>query len=163
MLKLTQNDLTIEVRTQQDLEAETLDAVVVPATEDQRRDLGKAAEGQAWMTWSPGETTPKTIKFMPPTKVSESGWEELLMCYRFAMRVAEIHEIASLALPLPEQVGLPPVEDALAARLSLTIWNESKEHRHLKHLHLVANDNQEAVLYAHWLVEVQSGHVPSPE
>ncbi|TLF52983.1 hypothetical protein FEI13_02415 [Halomonas urmiana] len=157
MLKLTQNDVTIEVIHRESLDDKTLDAVMVPATEAQRRDLGTAAVGQAWMAWSHGEATPKMIKFMPPSKVSEEGGDELLKCYRFAIRVANIHEVASLALPLPEEMGLSPIEDALAARLCLTILEEAGEHHHLKHLQLIASGNQEAVLYANRLVEVQSG------
>ncbi|MDW7746339.1 hypothetical protein [Halomonas sp.] len=160
MLKLTQNDMTIEVIHRMSLDEEIMDAVVVPATEAQRCNLGTAAVGQAWMAWSPLEATPKVIKFMPPSSVSEEGWRELLKCYRFAIRVADIHEAASLALPLPGEVGLTHIEDALAARLSLTLLKESSERHYLKHLQLVASGHQEAVLYADRLAEEQG--VSSP-
>lgn len=160
MLKLTQNDVTIEVILREGLDEETLEAVVVPATEAQRRNLGTAAVGQAWMAWSHGEATPKMIKFMPPSRVSEKGWRELLKCYRFAIRVGEIHEVASLVLPLPEEVGLSPIEDALAARLCLTLLKEVGERHHLKHLQLIASGHDEAVQYANRLVEEQGVSAP---
>ncbi|MGL6251575.1 MAG: hypothetical protein ACRC3F_11690 [Billgrantia desiderata] len=163
MLKLTQNDVTIEVINREGLDEETLDAVVVPATEEQRRDLGRAAEGQAWMAWSPLDITPKVIKFMPPQTASWDDWQKLLLSYRHALRVADRHEVASLALPLPQQAGLPPLQDRQAGELAMTLLAMCRKRHHLRRLQLVASGNQEAVLYANWFLEVESGRAPSLE
>ncbi|WP_416137749.1 hypothetical protein ACM26W_14865 [Halomonas sp. HK25] len=163
MLRLTQDELTIEVRLHQELDEEALDAVVVPATDTQRRDLGRAAVGQAWMAWSPLDTTPKVIKFMPPQTASWDEWQKLLLSYRLALRVADRHEVASLALPLPQQAGLPPLQDRQAGGLALALLAMCRKRHHLRRLQLVASGNQEAVLYANWLLEVESGGAPSLE
>lgn len=163
MLKLIQDDVTLEVRNQQELDEETLDAVVVPATDTQRRDLGRAAVGQAWMAWSPLDITPKVIKFMPPQTASWDDWQKLLLSYRHALRVADRHEVASLALPLPQQAGLPPLQDRQAGELAMTLLAMCRKRHHLRRLQLVASGNQEAVLYANWFLEVESGRAPSLE
>lgn len=162
MLKLTHHNVTIEIRTRQE-ERQDSEAIVVPASKQQRNDLGSAAVGQAWMAWSPDEATPKVIKFIPPPSTSESEWRELLRSYCSAIRIAEVHKVASLVVPLPQQAGLMPVEDVLAARLSLAILEECRTGHHLEHLRLVAAGNQEAVLYANWLVEIHAGRGPSLE
>lgn len=163
MLKLMQDDVTIEIRNHQELDEETLDAVVVPATDAQRRDLGAAAVGHAWMAWSPIEETPKLIKFMPPEAASRDEWRKLLLSYRNALRVADRHEVASLALPLPQQAGLPLLQEQLAAELALVLMETCRRRHHLRRLQLVASGNQEALLYANWLVEVQGDRAPSLE
>lgn len=154
MLKLTQNDVTIEVINREGLDEEILDAVVVPATEEQRRDLGKAAVGQAWMAWSPIDSFPKVIKFMLPK--SSVQRQKLLKCYRLAIRVADNHEVASVVLPLPEQAGLVPLEDALAAELSRTLLELCQHLECLRHLQLLASGDQEAAVYADYLVAAQA-------
>lgn len=163
MLKLIQDDVTLKVMLQQDLDEAVLDAMVVPATDAQRRDLGSAAVGQAWMAWSLLGTTPKVIKFMPPEEGGQDEWRKLLLSYRNALRVANRHEVASLALPLPQQAGLPPLQDRLAAELAMALLETCRERHHLRHLQLIASGNQEAVLYANLLVEIQGGSAPSLE
>lgn len=163
MLKLTQDNVTIEIRNRQDLDEETLDAEVVPATDAQRRDLGTAAVGHAWMAWSPMDTTPQLIKFMPPETVNQDERGKLLLSYRNALRVADRHEVTSLALPLPQQAGLPLLQERLVAELALVLLDTCRRRRHLRRLQLIASGNQEAVLYANWLVEVQNDRPPSLE
>lgn len=163
MLKLTQDNITIEVKLHGEIDEGALDALVVTATDAQRRDLGSAAVGHAWMAWSPLEETPRLIKFMPPETGSESEWRKLLLSYRNALRVADRHEVASLALPLPEHAGLPPLRDRQVAELALILLETCRKRHHLRRLQLVASGNQEAVQHANWLVEVQSGRAPSLE
>jgi|TARA_A100001518_G_C1227050_1_gene78646 hypothetical protein len=156
MLKLTQNNVTIEIRNPHELDKQALEAVVEPATDQQRRQLGTAAVGHAWMAWSPIETTLKLIKFMPPQTTNQEESRKLLLSYRNALCVADRHEVSSLALPLPQQADLPLLQERWAAGLARVILETCLRRRHLRRLQLVASGNQEAVLYANWLVEIQS-------
>ncbi|HSP57972.1 MAG TPA: hypothetical protein VLO12_06705 [Halomonas sp.] len=154
MLKLIQDDVTIEVKVWEE-EQEPLDAIVLPATDKQRSDLGRAAVGQAWMAWSPIASTTRMIKFMPPTSWAESERCDLLQSYRFAIRVAENHEIASLSLPLPCHAGLGKGDEKLAAALSRTVLAQCRHLNHLRHVRLLGSEEQEVILYANQLVEEQ--------
>ncbi|WP_275286357.1 hypothetical protein [Halomonas elongata] len=149
------HNVTLAIQ-RQDERQEALDAVVIPATDKQRHDLGRAAVGQAWMTWSSSEETSKTIKFMlPQVAATESEWRTVLQGYRFAIRIADRHEATALSLPLPEQAGLDSREKEQASVLYRCILEQCQELNHIRHVRLLARDEREAALYTGLTTGVQ--------
>lgn len=161
MLTYMQNDVMIKIEVATEEQEDGFEAMVRPATDQQRHDLGRAAVGQAWMAWSPTGGELKTIKFMPPKAMKEDTQHELLKSYRFAIRVAEAHEVNTLALPLPERAGLERPEGALESELLRTLLAQCNALHHLRYLRLLASGEQEAVRYANRLVEERDWHVRS--
>ncbi|WIX32586.1 hypothetical protein QO259_17520 [Salinicola sp. JS01] len=158
MLTLLQDDVMIDVRVAAEGRDDECEAIVRPATDRQRHDLGRAAVGQAWMAWTPTGSELRTIKFMPPKPLRDRDSRELLKSYRFALRVAETYEVTTLALPLPEQAGLSRPEEVLEGELIHTLLGECGALRHLRHLRLHASGEQEAVRYADRLADHQRRH-----
>ncbi|SEN20568.1 hypothetical protein [Halomonas caseinilytica] len=142
------HDVTFAIQHPQDARQAAPDAFVMPATDKQRRDLGNAAVGQAWMTWSDSDTSSRTIKFMLPQATSTwSEWRAVLQGYRFAIRVADSHEVTSLSLPLPEQAGLAPLKEDHVEDLHRTILAQCQALNHVRHIRLLAHTEREAALY----------------
>lgn len=155
MLEMTHDGLTVKVVEQGSVRLHHIAAFITDATESQRESLGKAAVGQAWTVWYSAGSWPITIKFMPPSQLTDKYREHLGRSYRLALRLADTNEASSAALPLPGMLGIKGMDDAMHREICQAVLESCAGFRYLTCVVLIAKENSEIERYARCLRDVK--------